>query len=252
VSFDFTNGQRHGHDDRDRCAQAGEVVTPAGIFGGLIGAIAWNLATWWFGLPSSSSHALIGGIVGSTFVAAGSGAILTDGIVSKVLIPAVTSPIVAGLVAALGVLLACRLIRRSGRRSSKCAHPKASAPRPSPRPSSSPPPTRATRCRRRRSSRAPSPGRAGRPGGKVNWAVARRIVYGWLFTLPAAAAVGAIAYGVIDVLGGGGFVVAAISIISVICAFTLWRANKAKAVEPEQTISESPAFGPAAAVRVGA
>src|SRR3978361_825603 len=44
-------------------------ITPAVIFGGLIGAIAWNLATWWFGLPSSSSHALIGGIIGSTFVA---------------------------------------------------------------------------------------------------------------------------------------------------------------------------------------
>ncbi len=73
--------------------------------GGLIGAIAWNLATWWFGLPSSSSHALIGGIVGSTFVAAGGSAVLTDGILSKVLIPALTSPIVAGLIAALGVYL---------------------------------------------------------------------------------------------------------------------------------------------------
>src|SRR4051812_10364238 len=45
------------------------------VFAGLIGAIAWNLATWWFGLPSSSSHALIGGIVGATFAAAGSGAV---------------------------------------------------------------------------------------------------------------------------------------------------------------------------------
>jgi inorganic phosphate transporter, PiT family len=88
------------------------VITPAVIFGGLMGAIAWNLATWWFGLPSSSSHALIGGIVGSTFVAAGSGAIETDGIISKVLVPAVASPLFAGLIAALGVYLVYRIIRR--------------------------------------------------------------------------------------------------------------------------------------------
>src|SRR6185295_7216640 len=44
-------------------------ITPTVVFGGLIGAIAWNLTTWWFGLPSSSSHALIGGIVGATLAA---------------------------------------------------------------------------------------------------------------------------------------------------------------------------------------
>ena len=88
-----------------------DVITPAVIFGGLMGAITWNLATWWFGLPSSSSHALIGGVVGSTFAAAGTGAIETEGIVSKVLVPAVTSPILAGLVAALGVVLIYRLVR---------------------------------------------------------------------------------------------------------------------------------------------
>ena len=50
-----------------------DLVTPAIVFSGLIGAITWNLATWWFGLPSSSSHALIGGVVGAAFVAAGPG-----------------------------------------------------------------------------------------------------------------------------------------------------------------------------------
>src|SRR3954463_2164691 len=50
-------------------------VTPEIIFGSLVGALAWNLATWYFGLPSSSSHALIGGVVGAALVAAGSGAI---------------------------------------------------------------------------------------------------------------------------------------------------------------------------------
>ena len=48
-----------------------DAITPTIVFGGLVGAICWNLATWWFGLPSSSSHALIGGVVGSTLVAAG-------------------------------------------------------------------------------------------------------------------------------------------------------------------------------------
>ncbi len=80
-------------------------ITPTVVFGGLIGAIAWNLTTWWFGLPSSSSHALIGGIVGATLAAVGSGAVEFDGIVSNVLIPALASPIVAGVVAAIGVWL---------------------------------------------------------------------------------------------------------------------------------------------------
>jgi PiT family inorganic phosphate transporter len=86
----------------------------------------------------------------------------------------------------------------------------------------------------------------GRPGAKVNWVVARRIVYGWLFTLPAAAAVGALTYGIIDVLGNGLVGVAAVSVIAVIGAFTLFRANKAKAVAPHETIAENPTFKPEA------
>jgi PiT family inorganic phosphate transporter len=88
----------------------------------------------------------------------------------------------------------------------------------------------------------------GRPGAAVNWAVARRIVYGWLFTLPAAGAVGAVVFEIIDILGGGVLGVVAISAIGAIAAYALWQANKAKAVEPAQTISESPAFGPGAPV----
>src|SRR5215208_1188701 len=61
------------------------VVTPAIVFAGLIGAIAWNLATWYFGLPASSSHALIGGVVGSAFVAEGPKAVYGSGIVDKVI-----------------------------------------------------------------------------------------------------------------------------------------------------------------------
>ena len=58
----------------------GHAVMNTIVFGGLIGAIAWNLATWYFGLPSSSSHALIGGLVGAAFVAQGSDAIKGDGL----------------------------------------------------------------------------------------------------------------------------------------------------------------------------
>ena len=60
-----------------------DVITPTVIFAGLIGAIAWNLATWYFGLPSSSSHALIGGVVGSSIAAAGTSAVFADGLVGK-------------------------------------------------------------------------------------------------------------------------------------------------------------------------
>ncbi|QEC49587.1 inorganic phosphate transporter [Baekduia soli] len=93
------------------------IVEPGGItqtivFGGLIGAIAWNLATWWFGLPSSSSHALIGGMVGSAFVAKGPSAILGDGILEKVVLPAVIAPILAFVVAGISILVAYRIVGR--------------------------------------------------------------------------------------------------------------------------------------------
>jgi inorganic phosphate transporter, PiT family len=86
-------------------------ITPVVVLGGLIGAISWNLATWWFGIPSSSSHALIGGVVGATLVASGSGAIEIEGIISKVIIPAAISPVLAGLLAAIGVSVIYLLIR---------------------------------------------------------------------------------------------------------------------------------------------
>ena len=92
----------------------------------------------------------------------------------------------------------------------------------------------------------------GRPGARVNWAVARRIVYGWLLTLPAAAAVGGLVYAIIDLLGGGVVGVAAVAICAAIGAFFLWRANRAKAVQPHDTISEHPAFGPGATAEAAA
>jgi len=88
------------------------VVTPTVVFAGLIGAIAWNLITWSFGLPSSSSHALIGGVVGSAVAAAGADAVIADGLVGKVLIPAVIAPILAFLVAGIAIGLIYRVVGR--------------------------------------------------------------------------------------------------------------------------------------------
>jgi PiT family inorganic phosphate transporter len=79
------------------------------IFAALAGAMLWNLVTWALSLPSSSSHALIGGIVGATLIAHGAGAIKGEGLVEKVLLPAVLAPVLCGFVAALGTFVAYRL-----------------------------------------------------------------------------------------------------------------------------------------------
>ncbi len=88
-------------------------ISPAVIFGGLVGAIIWNLATWLLGLPSSSSHALFGGLIGATWVASGSDAVHFTTVVEKVLIPAVASPIIAGVVATIATYLAYKLTNRT-------------------------------------------------------------------------------------------------------------------------------------------
>jgi PiT family inorganic phosphate transporter len=89
-----------------------DLVTPTIVFAGLGGAIAWNLVTWWFGLPSSSSHALIGGVVGSMLVAHGTGAIDGDGLAGKVIVPAVIAPILAFVAAGIAILLCYRIVGR--------------------------------------------------------------------------------------------------------------------------------------------
>jgi PiT family inorganic phosphate transporter len=87
-------------------------VTTTVVFAGLVGAIAWNIATWWLGLPSSSSHALIGGLIGAAFAADGAGAINGDGIIEKVLVPAAVAPVLAFVVAAIAILLIYRMVGR--------------------------------------------------------------------------------------------------------------------------------------------
>jgi PiT family inorganic phosphate transporter len=302
-------------------------ITPTVVFGGLVGAICWNLATWWFGLPSSSSHALIGGVVGATIAAAGSGAVKFDGLLSSVIIPAIASPVVAGIVAAIGVFLVYRMIRRyasdrserefrwgqvgsssmvalahgtndaqktmgiislaliangsisggpnfhvpdwvvvscataialgtyvGGWRIIKTLGTKVVEVRP---PQGFGSETVAATVILASShvgyplsttqvvSGAVAGSGVGRPGAIVNWLVARNIVVGWLLTLPAAAGVGALAYAVIDVLGGSAFGVIVVSVAMVVGAFLLWRANRAQPVEPAESISEHPTFGPA-------
>jgi PiT family inorganic phosphate transporter len=129
LGFDFTNGF---HDTAN--AMATSIATKAlsprvavaisgvlnlvGAFLSLAvaatiarGGITWNLVTWLFGIPSSSSHALIGGVIGATIAASGGHAVLWHGLVSKVVLPAVFSPIIAALVAATGTYLLYRISR---------------------------------------------------------------------------------------------------------------------------------------------
>lgn len=96
----------------DGAPMAGLMGTPilVIVFAGLVGGILWNLATWLFGLPSSSSHALFGGLIGSAIAALGLGGVKWDGVVSAVILPAVCAPVVAGLVAGVGTWLVFRIV----------------------------------------------------------------------------------------------------------------------------------------------
>jgi PiT family inorganic phosphate transporter len=87
-------------------------ITPTIVFAGLIGAIAWNLVTWYLGLPSSSSHALIGGIVGSAVAADGFHVVIAEGLLGKVLIPAIIAPLLAFVAAGISIGLAYRVVGR--------------------------------------------------------------------------------------------------------------------------------------------
>jgi PiT family inorganic phosphate transporter len=88
-------------------------IRPEVIFAGLVGAIIWNMLSWLAGLPSSSSHALFGGLIGATVAAVGTRGIHGDAVVMKVLVPAVAAPVVAGVAATLATRLTYRLGRRA-------------------------------------------------------------------------------------------------------------------------------------------
>ena len=98
---------------------SGIAATPDGSAGqiivasALVGAIVWNLITWRLGIPSSSSHALIGGLLGAVLAASGTGAYKWDGIWGKVLFPLVTSPVVGVLLGFLAMVVILNLFQRS-------------------------------------------------------------------------------------------------------------------------------------------
>ena len=92
--------------------EAQVTIGPEFIFAGLVGAILWNLITWLVGLPSSSSHALFGGLVGAVIVGAGVEGVNFAAVLTKVLIPALISPVVAGLAAFCAVRLIFLVVRK--------------------------------------------------------------------------------------------------------------------------------------------
>jgi inorganic phosphate transporter, PiT family len=91
---------------------ASGAVTTTVVFAALVGAIGWNLITWYYGLPSSSSHALIGGLVGAVIAAQGIGDVNGQGLVDKLIVPAVVSPLVAFAVAGASILIIYGIVGR--------------------------------------------------------------------------------------------------------------------------------------------
>lgn len=90
----------------------GDPIFPALIFAGLIGAITWNMVTWLLGLPSSSSHALFGGLIGATLVGVGASGIDFGVVLSKVILPALIAPLTAGIIAFTATKIAYGVTRR--------------------------------------------------------------------------------------------------------------------------------------------
>ena len=96
----------------DAILAAGAELFLSLIFAGLIGAITWNMLTWLLGLPSSSSHALFGGLIGATLVGAGLGGIDFGAVLSKIVLPALIAPITAGIIAFVATKIAYSITRR--------------------------------------------------------------------------------------------------------------------------------------------
>ena len=85
------------------------LATEKTVLAALIGAIAWNLATWWLGLPSSSTHALIGGLLGAALVQSGSSGVQWNGVWQKVILPGALSPVIGFIGAFLLMLVIYRV-----------------------------------------------------------------------------------------------------------------------------------------------
>jgi PiT family inorganic phosphate transporter len=295
------------------------VITTTAIFAGLVGAIAWNLVTWWFGVPSSSSHALIGGMIGAAVASVGFSAVEGGGVLSKVIVPALIAPVLAGVVALGATVIVYRMIKSfaaeraergfrwaqvasssmvalahgtndaqktmgvislaliangnlsggenfdvpawvvfscglaialgtymGGWRIIKTLGTKVTEVRP-PQGFSSEEvaatvilasshfgyPLSTTHV----VAGAVTGSGVGRPGAQVNWNVARRIVTGWVLTLPAAGVTAAVVFWVTDVFGDGAVGPIAVTVILAVGCLCLWRANKASQVEPDEVIA---------------
>ncbi len=302
-----------------------KLVTLTVVAAGLTGGIIWNLLTWLFGIPSSSSHALIGGVIGSTMAAAGGSSIKWHGLVSKVIIPAGLSPIIAALVAATGTWLLYRISRsltdgarkhgfRIGQIGSACMVSLAHGTNDAQKTMGVITLALIANGTQKAGSNAPfwviltcalaislgtyvggwrvirtlgkglveieSPqGMAaesssaavillssgfgyslstthvatgsiigtglGKAGAEVRWNVAGRMATAWLFTLPAAAVVGAGAWGLADGIGGTAGVVVDLLVLLAIVAVIYWRSRASKVdhnnVNAEWTGSVAPA-----------
>jgi PiT family inorganic phosphate transporter len=98
---------------------SGIATTPDGSAGqlivasALIGGIVWNLITWRLGIPSSSSHALIGGLIGAVIAASGTGALNMDGIIQKVIVPLITSPVLGVLIGFFFMVVLLNVFQRA-------------------------------------------------------------------------------------------------------------------------------------------
>ncbi|TQJ36369.1 PiT family inorganic phosphate transporter [Arthrobacter sp. SLBN-122] len=95
-----------------REGSGGVQITPDIIFAGLMGAVLWNMVTWLKGLPSSSSHALFGGLIGAAIVGAGFSSVNLETLLQKVILPAIFAPVIAGLAAYVCTRLAYALTSR--------------------------------------------------------------------------------------------------------------------------------------------
>lgn len=208
------------------------------IFAGLIGAILWNLVTWLLGLPSSSSHALFGGLIGAVWVGAGGSAVRFGAIIEKIVIPAVASP--AG---------GWRIIRTMGKQLTDIQAPQGFAAETS---------ATAVILASSHMGFALSTTQVctgsilgaglGRKLAHVRWGVAGRIAVSWLLTLPAAAAVGGVAAWVAD---QGDLGVALVAVVAIAAAAAFYVLSRRRPVSPEN-VNEVPAPEPAPTVKPAA
>ena len=112
LSTEVSKTVSHGIINESAILDSGAELFLSVIFAGLIGAITWNMLTWLLGLPSSSSHALFGGLIGATLVGVGFGGIDFGMVLSKIVLPALIAPLTAGIIALLATKLAYSITRR--------------------------------------------------------------------------------------------------------------------------------------------